>query len=247
MTFEAKSGHPGGSLSAADIITALFFYKMHYDPKNPKWPERDRFILSKGHAAPALYAALALAGFFPEEELLTLRKPGSRLQGHPSVSTPGIEICTGSLGQGLSVANGIALAGKLDKKDYHVYVLMGDGEIQEGCVWEAAMSSSQYKLDNLTAIIDRNRIQQTGNTEDIMGLEPLKDKWKAFCWHVMEINGHDFSSIINALNIVSDKPKVIIANTIKGKGVSFMENRAVWHGVAPNQEESRKAMEELEC
>ncbi len=245
MTFEVKSGHPGGSLSAAEIITALFFYKMRYDPKNPKLPERDRFILSKGHAAPALYAALAMAGFFPEEELLTLRKPGSRLQGHPSISTPGIEICTGSLGQGLSVANGIALAGKLDKKDYHVYVLMGDGEIQEGCVWEAAMSSSQYKLNNLTAIIDRNRIQQTGNTEDIMGLEPLKDKWKAFGWHVMETNGHDFSGIINALNVVSDKPKVIIANTIKGKGVSFMENRAGWHGVAPNQEEFRKALEEL--
>ncbi len=245
MTFEVKSGHPGGSLSAAEIITALFFYKMRYDPKNPKWPERDRFILSKGHAAPALYAALALSGFFPEEELLTLRKPGSRLQGHPSVSTPGIEICTGSLGQGLSVANGIALAGKIDRNDYHVYVLMGDGEVQEGCVWEAAMSSSQYKLNNVTAIIDRNRIQQTGNTEDIMGLEPLKDKWKAFGWHVMEINGHAFSDIINALNAVSDKPKMIIANTTKGKGVSFMENRAGWHGVAPNQEEFRKALEEL--
>ncbi len=245
----ACSGHPGGSLSSIDIITALYFNKMRYDPKNPKWPDRDRFILSKGHACPALYVTLAEAGFFPAGELLRLRKPGALLQGHPTNAIPGIEISSGSLGQGLAVANGIALAGKLDKKDYRVYVLMGDGELQEGSVWEAAMSSAKYSLDNLTAIVDRNRLQQTAPTENNKPLEPLAAKWTAFGWNVLEINGHEMKEIVDALDKASEtkgKPTVIIANTVKGKGVSFMENSVEWHGRAPNKEEYEKAMKELE-
>ena len=246
--YNAGSGHPGGSLSAIDIITALYFYKMRYDPKNPKWPERDRFILSKGHGCPALYVALAEAGFFPREELKTLRRLGAMLQGHPSNETPGVEISGGSLGQGLSVANGIALAGTLDNKDYHVYVLLGDGELQEGNVWEAAMTAAKYKLDNLTAIIDRNGLQQTAPTEQNKPLDPLSPKWQAMGWHTIEINGHDMQEIITALDGatgIKDKPTVIIANTVKGKGVSFMENSVEWHGRAPNREEYEKAMKEL--
>jgi transketolase len=247
MLVKAGSGHVGGSLSCADIITALYFYKMRYDPKNPKWDGRDRFILSKGHGCPALYAALARAGFFPRKELWTLRKTGSILQGHPDMNkTPGVEISTGSLGQGLSVANGIAMAGKLDGKNYNVYVLLGDGEIQEGSIWEAAMSAGCRKLDNLTAVIDRNMLQIDGRTEEIKGLEPLAEKWRAFSWHVAEINGHNFEEILNALNARSDRPKMIIARTVKGKGVSFMENEADYHGVAPTEEEFERAMKELE-
>ena len=245
MIAEVGSGHPGGSLSATDIITTLFFNMMRYNADNPEWEDRDRFVLSKGHAAPALYAALAEAGFFPINELKNLRKINSILQGHPSIITPGVEICSGSLGQGLSVANGMALAGKIDKKDYHVYVLLGDGEVQEGQIWEAAMSAAHYKLDNLTAILDRNELQIDGKTEDVMGLEPLTDKWRAFGWDVIEVNGHSFDELINAMNKKSKKPKMIIAHTIKGKGVSFMENNIDFHGKAPTKEEAEKALEEL--
>lgn len=245
MIAEAGSGHPGGSLSAADIITVLFFNKMNYDSNNPKWEDRDRFVLSKGHAAPALYAALAEAGFFSTNELKNLRKINSILQGHPSVITPGVEICSGSLGQGLSVANGMALAAKIDKRGYHVYVLLGDGEVQEGQIWEAAMTAAHYKLNNLTAILDRNGLQIDGRTEDVMGLEPLTDKWRAFGWNVIEVNGHSFEELINAMNKESEKPKMIIAHTIKGKGVSFMENAVDFHGKAPTKEEAEKALREL--
>jgi transketolase len=245
MSAEAGSGHPGGSLSCADIITVLYFKKMNYDPKNPKWENRDRFVLSKGHAAPALYAALAEAGFFPVNELKNLRKIDSILQGHPSVITPGVEVCSGSLGQGLSVANGMALAGRIDKKDYHVYVLIGDGESQEGQIWEAAMTAAHYKLDNLTAILDRNGLQIDGKTEDIMGLEPLAEKWRSFGWDVIEIDGHSFEELINALDTKTKKPKMIIAYTIKGRGVSFMENNVDFHGKVPTPEETEKALQEL--
>jgi transketolase len=246
MIAKAGSGHPGGSLSASDIITVLFFNKMRYDPKRLDWENRDRFILSKGHAAPALYAALAEAGFFSLDELKKLRKINSLLQGHPSKITPGVEICSGSLGQGLSVANGMALAAKVDKKDYHVYVLLGDGEVQEGQIWEAAMTAAHYRLDNLTAILDRNRLQIDGSTEDIMSLEPLADKWKAFGWDVIEVNGHSFEELIDAMNMKSEKPKMIIAHTIKGKGVSFMEHVVDFHGKAPTAEEAEKALGELQ-
>ena len=245
MSAEAGSGHPGGSLSCADIIATLYFRKMRYDPRKPKWKNRDRFVLSKGHAAPALYAALAVAGFFPVNELKNFRRIDSILQGHPSVITPGVEICSGSLGQGLSVGNGMALAAKLDKMDYHVYVLIGDGESQEGQIWEAAMTAAHYKLDNLTAILDRNGLQIDGKTEDIMGLEPLADKWRAFGWEVFEIDGHNFEELIKALDKKTEKPKMIIANTIKGKGVSFMEHNVDFHGKAPTQEEAEKALQEL--
>lgn len=249
MLGEAKSGHPGGSLSATDIVTTLYFYEMNIDPANPKWPDRDRFVLSKGHAAPVLYAALAEKGYFPREELLTLRKTGSRLQGHPSMKhLPGVEMSTGSLGQGLSAANGMALAARLDGKGYRVYVILGDGEIQEGQVWEAAMAAAHYKLDNMVAILDHNGLQIDGPTEDVMSPEPVADKWRAFGWHVIEINGHDFTEIINALKKakeVKGKPTMIIANTIKGKGVSFMENQVGWHGNAPNPEQTSQALSEL--
>ncbi len=245
MIYEAKSGHPGGSLSCVEILVALYFYKMRYDAKNPKWPDRDRFILSKGHGAPALYAVLAETGFFPISELKTLRKLDTRLQGHTSIDVPGVEAPTGSLGMGLSVGNGMAFAAKLDKRQYHVYVLLGDGELQEGNVWEAAMSSSHYNLDNITAIIDRNRVQQTGFTENIMKLEPLEDHWRGFGWNVFRVDGHSIKEIIKALDAESNRPKAIIADTVKGKGVSFMENKHEWHGVAPNEEQFKRAMEEL--
>lgn len=245
MLVKAGSGHTGGSLSSVDIITALYFYKMRYKPEDLQWPDRDRFVLSKGHGCPTLYAALAEAGFFPKEELKTLRKLGSRLQGHPDMNkTPGVEISTGSLGQGLSVGNGMALAGKLDGRDYQVYVLLGDGELQEGQVWEAAMTASHYKLDNITAIIDRNMLQIDGPTEQIMGLEPLKKKWEAFGWCTREINGHSFPEIIEALDEEVDGPKLIIAKTLKGKGVPFMEDEVDYHGVAPTEEEYEKAIKQ---
>jgi transketolase len=249
MIATAGSGHPGGSLSAADIVTALYFKVMRHDSKNPQWPDRDRFILSKGHAAPILYAALAECGYFPIEELSTLRKLGSRLQGHTDRTlTPGVEMSAGSLGQGLSFGIGVALAGKLDKRDYHVYVLLGDGECEEGQIWEAAMSASHFRLDNLTAIVDHNGIQLDGRCCDIMGLESLADKWRAFNWHVIEIDGHDMSQIVRALEEAANikvRPTVIIARTVKGKGVSFMEDNVDFHGKAPTAQETEIALKEL--
>ena len=250
MICNAKSGHPGGSLSAADIVTALYFSEMNVDPKNPKMEERDRFVLCKGHAAPVLYAALAEKGYFEKDLLMTLRKYGSPLQGHPDMKKlPGVDASTGSLGQGLSIANGMALAGKLDKKDYRVYALLGDGEQQEGQVWEAAMTAAHYGLDNLCAFLDSNGLQIDGEVEKVMNVGPLDEKWRAFGWHVIEINGHDFKEIFDALDearTVKGKPTMIIAKTIKGKGVSFMENQVSWHGSAPNEEQYNIAMEELE-
>ncbi|MDI6785269.1 MAG: transketolase [bacterium] len=250
MLTEAGSGHPGGSLSIADIITALYFEIMNHDPKNPKWPQRDRFILSKGHCVPAQYAALALCGYFDEELLMTLRKFNSPLQGHPDMTrTTGLEISSGSLGQGLSVGCGMAIAGKYDQKDYRVYVAMGDGEIQEGQVWEAAMSAAHYKLDNLCAFIDYNKLQIDGKVEDIMNVSPLQSKWTAFGWNVLEIDGNNMEEILNACykaKNTKDNPTVIIAHTTKGKGVSFMEGVVGFHGVAPTKEECEKALKELQ-
>jgi len=250
MTCQAASGHPGGSLSAADIITVLYFYKLRHNPLDPAWPERDRFVMSKGHAAPVLYAALAEAGYFPIRYLKTLRQIGSSLQGHVDMlSLPGIEMSTGSLGQGLSAANGMAMAARLDKKNLRIFCLLGDGECQEGQVWEAAMSASHRKLDNLTAIIDRNQYQIDGRIEDIKELEPLRDKWKAFGWEVLSCNGHDMQSLIDALEKaekIKGKPTMIIADTVKGKGVSFMEERPLdYHGKAPTLEEQEKAIAEI--
>ncbi|MCX6005563.1 MAG: transketolase [Chloroflexi bacterium] len=249
MISQAGSGHPGGSLSAADIVTALYFKIMRHDPKRPGWPERDRFVLSKGHAAPILYAALAQCGYFPSEWLSTLRKAGTCLQGHTdSTLTPGVDVSAGSLGQGLSVGIGMALAAKIDKKDYQTYVLLGDGECQEGQIWEAAMFAPNYKLDNLTAIVDYNGIQLDGFTKDVMNLEPFLEKWRAFKWEVIEIDGHDMKQVIGSLETVKnikDKPTVLIAHTIKGKGVSFMENNVDFHGKAPNKSETDIALKEL--
>jgi len=249
MIATAGSGHPGGSLSAADIVTALYFKVLRHDPKNPQWPDRDRFVLSKGHVAPILYAALAECGYFPVEELSTLRKLGSRLQGHTDRTlTPGVEMSAGSLGQGLSFGIGIALASRLDKRDYHVYVLLGDGECEEGQVWEAAMSAPHFKIDNLTAIVDHNGIQLDGKCCDIMGLDSLADKWRAFNWHVIEIDGHDMKQVLQALEEAGKtklRPTAIIAHTVKGKGVSFMENNVNFHGKAPNAQETEIALKEL--
>jgi len=250
MTHAAGSGHPGGSLSATDILTALYFHIMNHDPAKPEWPDRDRFVLSKGHSAPALYATLAQAGYFPEEELMTLRKYGSRLQGHPSMRRlPGIDMSTGSLGQGLSVANGMALGGRLDGKNYRVYCLIGDGEAQEGQIWEAAMSAAHYKLDRVTAVLDCNGYQIDGTTEDVMSLEPLAEKWRAFGWQVYEIDGHNLRQIITAFDrakMVQGRPQMIIAKTVKGKGVSFMEcDACAFHGNAPKDEELKLALDEL--
>jgi len=249
MTGNAGSGHPGGSLSCVEILITLFFKIMRHDPKNPKWEDRDRFILSKGHGAPALYAVLAQSGYISREELLTLRKINSRLQGHPDKRFLDIlEVSTGSLGQGLSVGVGIALAGKIDKKDYRVYVLIGDGESQEGQVWEAAMFSSFHKLDNLCAIMDYNKFQLDGKISEILDIEPVIKKWESFGWKVFEVNGHSFEELIEAFNEakkIKDKPQIIIAHTIKGKGVSFMEGNNHFHGRAPNKEEEKRALEEI--
>ena len=246
----AKSGHPGGSLSIADIVTVLYFKEMNISPRKRKNPDRDRFVLSKGHCAPALYGALAEKGFFPEEDLKTLRKVDSYLEGHPSAKTvPGVDISTGSLGQGVSNAVGIAIGGKLDKKDYRVYTILGDGECEEGEVWEAAMCAAHYKLDNLCAFIDVNGLQIDGATSEVMNPNPIGDKFKAFGWNVVEIDGHDYRAIESALRKAKKakgKPTAIIAKTVKGKGVSFMENKASWHGVAPDAEQTQKALEELE-
>lgn len=249
MLYRAKSGHPGGSLSAVDTIVALYFAHMNHDPKNPNDPDRDRFILSKGHAVPALYAVLAESRYFSVNELKNLREINCMLQGHPVCSyVPGIEASTGSLGHGLSFANGVALAGKLDENEYNVYVMMGDGETDEGQVWEAAAAASHYKLDNLTAFIDRNFLQIDGNTEEVMRLESARDRWSSFGWHVTEIDGHNMKQILDALNETNNhkrQPSIIILNTVKGKGVSFMENNVDFHGVPPNEMEYYMAMEEL--
>lgn len=250
MITAAGSGHPGGSLSAVEILVSLYFHKLRHDPKNPNWSERDRFLLSKGHAAPVWYATLAEAGYFPISELDTLRKLGSILQGHPDMKkTPGVESSSGSLGQGLSIAIGIALAGKLDKKSYRVYAVIGDGESQEGQIWEAAMSAAHYKLDNLCVIQDYNGLQIDGSIERVMSPLPLADKWRAFGWNVIEVDGHDFKQVIDAYDQaekVKAKPTIIIAKTIKGKGVSFMEGKAEWHGKAPTPEQAQKALQELQ-
>lgn len=250
MLAEAASGHPGGSLSAVEVVTALYFGGfLRYDPKNPEWPDRDRFILSKGHGVPVQYAALAEAGFLPHSELKTLRKINSRLQGHPVLGTaPGIEASTGSLGQGLSIALGMALAAKLDKKDVRVYCMMGDGECQEGQVWEAAMAAGHHKPDNLIGIVDYNKFQLDGATNEIINIEPFADKWRDFGWHVREIDGHDIGEVMDALDwaLGMSGPACIIAHTVKGKGVSFMEGENAYHGVAPTEEELAKALGELE-
>ena len=249
MLAAAGSGHPGGSLSATEIIASLYFKHMRVDPARPDWPERDRFVLGKGHAAPALYAALAMRGFFPEDELVTLRKLGSRLQGHPCrTDTPGVDMSTGSLGQGLSVANGMALAGRLDGLDYWVYCVMGDGEIQEGQVWEAAMSAAHYKLDHVIAFVDHNGLQIDGANDQVMGVEPIDDKFAAFGWHAQRIDGHDLAAIdaaIAAAKAEHGRPSVIVCDTVKGRGVSFMENVVDWHGVAPDAAQAEVALAEI--
>jgi len=249
MVGKAGSGHPGGSLSAVEIVAALYFRALRHKPKNPQWADRDRFILSKGHAAPVLYATLAECGYIPVEELLTLRQLDSRLQGHTDMTTvPGVEMSSGSLGQGLSFSVGVALAGRLDKRDYWVYTLMGDGECDEGQVWEAAMAAAHYKLDRIIAFVDYNKMQIDGLNKDVMNLEPFTDKWRAFGWHVIEIDGNDFSQVFGAIDSakkIPNQPKMIVAHTIKGKGVSYMENNVDFHGKAPNEEEIKKALKEL--
>ena len=250
MLAEAGSGHPGGSLSSADIITCLFYNVMRHNPQNPDWKERDRFHMSKGHSCPLWYALLADCGYFPEEEIYTLRKFGSILQGHPDMKrTPGVNMSSGSLGQGLSVANGMALAARLDKKDYRVYVLLGDGECEEGQVWEASMAAAHYCIDNLCAVLDHNGLQIDGRCCDIMSPEPLPGKWKAFGWNVIEIDGHDYEQILEAFEAARSRkgqPSIIIADTIKGKGVPFMENQVDWHGKAPSEEQAQEALSYLE-
>ena len=249
MICTAAAGHPGGSLSAADIVTALYFRVMRIDPENPDWPDRDRFILSKGHACPVWYAALAERGYFGKSHLKTLRQMGSILQGHPDMlKTPGIDMTAGSLGHGLPAGLGMALAGKLQQKDYHVFVIIGDGESQEGSIWEASMAAPNFKLDNLTAILDYNHLQNDYSLEDIMPIHPAVDKWRAFGWHVIEIDGHDMAQVVQALEEAKSyqgAPTMIVANTVKGKGVSYMENVCEWHGKAPCQEEADRALEEL--
>ena len=250
-TYHAKSGHPGGSLSAADIFTYLYFKEMNVDPQAPQWEDRDRFVLSKGHCCPSLYAVLALKGYFDWDELISLRHVGAMLQGHPDMKgTPGIDMSTGSLGQGVSAACGMALAGKLDNKDYRVYTVLGDGEVEEGQVWEAAMFASHHKLDNLVVIVDQNGLQIDGPVAEVGGIEPLDKKFEAFGFEVIKIDGHDFEQIKAALDrakTVKGKPTAILAKTVKGKGVSFMENQVGWHGVAPNKEQYEAATAELQA
>ena len=249
MIHGSKSGHPGGSLSAVEILTALYFDEMNIDPENPKKEDRDRFVLSKGHAAPVLYATLAEKGYFNKNELLSLRKVGAMLQGHPDMKgTPGVEISTGSLGQGFSVACGMAMASKLDNAPWRVYALLGDGEVQEGLIWEAAMSAAHYKLDNMVAFLDYNGLQIDGEVEKVMNIGPIVDKFKSFGWNVIEIDGHDFDQIFAALDMAKEtvgKPTMIVAKTVKGKGVSFMENNAGWHGNAPSDNDLEIALSEL--
>ncbi len=245
----AGSGHPGGSLSMVELLIGLYWHALRHDPKRPDWPDRDLFLLSKGHGCPALYTVLAERGYFPKEELMTLRKYPTRLQGHPERQcVPGVEIAAGSLGQGLSMANGIAMADRLDKRARRIYCLMGDGEIQEGQVWEAAMTAHHHQLDAVCAIVDANQLQQNGPVKDIKDIEPLAEKWRAFGWHTIEIDGHSIEQVITAYDdarTVKGKPQVIIARTVKGKGVSFMELNPAWHGIAPKPEELQKALAEL--
>jgi transketolase len=249
---EAGSGHPSTALSSVEIVTALHFSRMRWDPKDSGWPERDRFILSKGHGVPVLYAAYAEAGAIPEEELKTLRQTGSRLQGHPDPTRlPFVEAATGSLGQGLSIAMGIALGAQLDKASWRTYCLMGDGEIEEGQVWEAAMSAPRFELDNLCAIVDNNGIQQTSSVDEILPtLKPIPDKWRAFDWHVLEIDGHDIEAVLAAVDEAADtkgRPTAIVAHTVKGKGVSFMENSTSWHGKGLTQAQLEEALKEIDA
>ena len=249
--YSAKSGHPGGSLSCADVMTALYFEVLNIDPEDPAKEGRDKFVLSKGHAAPALYAAMAERGYFPKEELTSLRHIGTRLQGHPSMKKlPGLEMSTGSLGQGISAAVGMALAAKMDKSPARIYTILGDGELQEGMVWEAAMSAAHYGLDNLCAVVDHNGLQIDGRNDDVMRVNPIAGKFVAFGWNVIAIDGHDMEQIVKAFADAKDvknsgRPTVIVAETVKGKGVSFMENQAGWHGKAPDDEQAAQAMEEL--
>lgn len=248
MIYRAKSGHTGGALSSLDILVTLHYEIMRLDPINPQWAERDRFILSKGHSVEGYYTVLADLGYFPKEELSTFMQFNTKLLGHPTQKVPGIEMNTGALGHGLPIGVGMAVAGKMDRRDYKVYVLMGDGEQAEGSVWEAAMAGSNYKLDNLVAIIDRNRLQISGNTEDVMKLEPLADRWAAFGWEVIQVDGNDIGELYDtfkSLPRVHGKPHLVIANTIKGKGVSFMENVAKWHHGVPNEEQFNQAVSEL--
>ncbi len=248
--YSAASGHPGGSLSCTDILTTLYFKEMNVDPKNPQWEGRDRFVLSKGHCSPALYGTLAEKGFFPKEELLKFRHADSYLEGHPSMkSVPGVDMSTGSLGQGISASVGMAMAGKLDGKGYRVFTIIGDGEMQEGQVWEACMAAAQYKLDNLTAFLDHNGLQIDGDIKEVMSPEPVADKFRAFGWRVININGHQYSQISDAIEQArkeKGKPTMIVAETTKGKDVSFMENSAGWHGTAPNKEQRDLAISELD-
>lgn len=247
-TYNAKSGHPGGSLSICDTLTYLYYGKMNVDPKNPDDTDRDRFVLSKGHTAPALYSVLALKGYFPEEEIKSLRHIGALLQGHPCIHIPGVDMSSGSLGQGISAACGMALAGKLDGKSYKVYTILGDGEIEEGQVWEAAMFAAHKRLDNLVAIVDNNGLQIDGPISEVCSPEPITDKFAAFGWHVITMDAHDFDDIDRAFteaSTVSGKPVVIVQKSTKGKGVSFMENQVGWHGTAPNKEQYEQAMAEL--
>jgi transketolase len=249
MIHRAGQGHPGGSLSAAEVVTALYFRVMRLDPARPAWPDRDRFVLSKGHACPVWYSALAERGYFGRECIGTLRCLDSILQGHPDMrKTPGVDMSAGSLGHGLSAGLGMALAGRLQQQDYHVWVIIGDGETQEGSIWEAAMAAASFRADNLTAILDRNRIQNDDFVDNVMPIEPVADKWRAFGWRVVEIDGHDMAAVVAALEgarAVSGQPTLILANTIKGKGVSFMENNPDWHGRAPNAAEAAQALAEI--
>ena len=249
MVYDADSGHIGGSFSAAELVVALYYYVMRHDPQNPRWSERDRFVLSKGHCTPVLYAVLADCGYFPKEDLARFRRPGSHLQGHPyQPKTPGVEASTGTLGLGLSTALGMALGAKLRRQSHYYYVLCGDGEVQEGQIWEAALFGNKYRLDNVIAFLDRNRLQTDGNTEDVMPLDPLPAKWQAFGWNTFEIDGHDFREILEVIKQAKSckgSPIMVIANTIKGKGVSFMENRVEWHSGAPSADEYRQALDEL--
>jgi len=251
MIAKAGSGHPGGSLSMVELLIGLYWYALRHDPKRPDWPERDLFLLSKGHGCPALYAVLAAQGYFPKEELMTLRRYPTRLQGHPERgSVPGVEIAAGSLGQGLSMANGIALADRLDGRRRRIYCLMGDGEIQEGQVWEAAMTSAHHRLEAVCAIIDANQLQQNGPVREIQNIEPLAEKWRSFGWHTIEIDGHDLAQVIRAYDeakTITGQPQAIVARTVKGKGVSFMELNPAWHGVAPKPDELEKALNELQA
>lgn len=249
-TFAAGSGHPGGSMSAVEVILSLYYREMKYNPEEPHWPDRDRFILSKGHACPVLYSVLSRVGFFPHEEILRFRKLGSILQGHTdTLKTPGVDMSAGSLGMGLSFANGVAMAGKLDGKDYRVYVMLGDGEVQEGEIWEAAMTAPHYNLDNVCAILDHNELQIDGFNYDVKDIEPLSDKWRSFCWNVLEVNGHDFGQIFAALDearATKGRPTIIISHSVKGRGVSFMERVAGFHGRCLTKEEMELARKELE-